>query len=172
MPQEVDVFNVALSKIGAEPVDNVNDGSINAAHCNRLYPPLRKALLRSPHWNFAEDRAELVQGATPAFEFSFSYGLPPDLLKIKEYNGESLDTSNLLLTQILKRFKIEGRLLLTNDGEVKIVYVKDVKNPDQWASLFYQTITTWLASDLALAIAKDENKSDKLLKEAMGYWLP
>jgi len=94
MPSEVDVCNDALSQIGASVITALDDGSVNANHCTRLYPQLRKGLLRSHHWNFAEDRIELAQDATaPAFEFSFSYTLPANLLKIKEYNGATPTTS-------------------------------------------------------------------------------
>jgi|SRR3989304_7130698 len=173
MPSETDLLNDSLSQIGANRITGIDDGSVNANHCLTLYPSLRKALLRSHHWNFAEHRAELAQNVTPPlFEFSFSYTLPSDSLKVKEYNGSSLDTTNLTLFDVLERFKIEGRNLFTNDGEVKIVYIQDITDPNVWDPLFYQVLASWLASKLAMAITKNVEMSRSLLEDAVNILLP
>lgn len=171
---ETDVLNAALSKIGATTIVAINDGSTNANHCKRIYPQLRRALLRMHHWNFAETRASLASDPTPpAFEFAFRYALPPNLLKIKEYNGTAVDTQQFIEGFfIVNRFKIEGRYLLTNDGEVKIVFVQDVEDPNQWDALFYQTMVIFLASDLADAVPHDAAKAKNLLDRGANFWLP
>lgn len=175
MPSETDLINDALSQIGASLIVGLDDGTVNANHAQHLYPALRDSLLRSHHWNFAMKRAALAQDATPPlFEFAFSYTLPADFLKIVEYNGASLDTSTLALfeSQEPSRYRIEGRKLLTNDGEVKIVYLSRVTDPNVWDALFYQVVAGWLASKFASAIAKDHAKSSALLKEAVTVLLP
>jgi len=173
MPSETDFLNGALSEIGADHISGIDDGSVNANHCLIIYPSLRRALLRMHNWNFAEDRAELAQGPTPPeFEFSFSYPLAANILKIKEYNGASVDTTNLTLYPRVAVFKIEGRNLLTNDGEVKVVYIKDITDPNIWDSLFYQTLQVWLSSKLATAIPKDIALSDRLLNRAISIFAP
>lgn len=175
MPSQTDVLNDALSQIGATVITGIDDGSINANHCKRMYPALLDDLLRSHHWNFAMRRAVLVaDAAAPLFEFAFSYTLPTDSLKIVEYNGASLDTTNLSLFEstTVSRYKIEGRKLLTNDGEVKIVYVARVTDPNVWDSLFYQVVAGWLASKLASAITKDARMARDLLQNTLSLLLP
>lgn len=175
MAAETDFLNDALGQIGATRISGIDDGTENANHCLTFWPPLRKALLRSHHWNFAEARASLALNVTaPAFEFAFSYALPTDLLKLKSYNSYAVNVYNFddpgpwMFTQ----FKVEGRNLYTNDGSVLIVYVKDVPDPNQWDALFYQAASTWLASKLALAIPKDAKMSANLLTMATGMLLP
>ncbi len=175
MPSQTDVINDALGMIGANRITAIDDGSVNANHAQTFYPLLRDSALRSHHWNFAMKRVELAQvAATPVFEFQFQYTLPADCLKVVEYNGASLDTSQLTLLESVQpgRYKIEGRKLLTNDGEVKIVYISRVEDPNVMDALFVQVLATWLASKLALAIAKDEKKSTALLKQAVEVLLP
>lgn len=156
MPSETDFLNDALGQIGASRITGIDDGTENANHCKTFWPPLRRALLRSHHWNFAEARAALAQDAVaPAFEFNFAYTLPANLLKVKEYNGTDLDTTGSDLTWIASLFKIEGRKLLTNDATVLIVYIQDVSDPNIWDPLFYQAAASRLASKLADAIPKD-----------------
>lgn len=171
---ELAVLNDALGQIGAARITAIDDGSTNANWCETFYPSLRRALLRSHHWNFAECRVELAQdAAVPAFEFAFAYTLPPKLLKVKEYNGENLDTTKTgEFPPPISRYKIEGRRLFTNDGTVKIVYIEDVTDPVIWDALFYQVLTTQLASKLAAAILKDHNKAKELMSVAVTILLP
>lgn len=169
MPSETDLLNDALGQIGAARITAIDDGSVNANHCLTFYPALRDARIRSHHWNWAVTRQELAQDvAAPAFEFAFSYTLPADCLKVVEYNGANLDTSNLSLFEAATpfRFKIEGRALLTNDGVVKIVYLARVTDPNVWDGLFYQGLAAELASKLATAIPKDAKLSLSLLEKA------
>lgn len=175
MPSETDFLNGALGKIGADFITAIDDGSTNAKYCLTFWPALRQGLLRSHHWNFAEARAELAQDATvPAFEFAFAYLTDPLMLKIKEFNGGKVDTSVATEWGFIWPgfYKVEGKRLLTNEGIVKIVYVKDVENPALWDALFYQAAQTWLASDLALAITKQPNLSATLLQMATNLLMP
>lgn len=171
MASETDFLNDALGQIGASRITAIDDGSTEANHCLTFYPDLRRAGLSEHTWNFAEGRVELAQeAAPPIFGYTFSYPLPSDYLRMKEYNGANTDlTLTLMQTGY---FKIEGSKLLTNDGSVKIVYVRDVINPALWSPLFYQYLATRLASKLAGAIPKNIVMSTKKLEEAMGLLGP
>ena len=174
MPNETSFLNDALAQIGQPRITAIDDGSVSANHCQTLWPPLRQAMLRSHHWNFAEARIELAQNVTaPTFEWAYAYDLPADLLKVKEVNGgEPVPYSTDTWWPVSTGYKIEGRQLLSNDGIVKIVYVKDVENPDLWDALFYQAAAAWLASKLAMAIAKNAQMSQALLQQAHAVLLP
>lgn len=175
MPGETDFLNDALSQIGAAVITGIDDGSINANHCKRLWPPLRRAILRSHNWNFAEATIQLQQTPNkPLYEYSYEYALPADFIKLTEYNGASTDTSNLTLYDevIINKYRIRGAFLYTNDGEVKIAYIRDVENMNLWDPLLYQAASTWLASKLALAIAKNHVMAAELLQVAINLGLP
>jgi len=172
---ETDIINDALGQIGARRITLLSSGEPNANFALCFYATLRDDLLRLSHWRFATGRAHLPQDATtPAFEFAFQYTLPADFIKLREYNGANTDTTNLSLFERsqIPRFKVEGRKLLTNDGEVKIVYTKRITNPNLFDPMFYQTLSTWLASKLADAITKDREKSDSLVTQALEVLLP
>lgn len=175
MANETDFLNDSLGQIGATRVTGIDDGSVNANWCKVFYPELRRAMLRSHHWNFAEARLALPQDASaPAFEFAYAYNLPAALLKIKNYNGNAPVVNTAVdpnyWTTIAGYYKIEGRQLLTNDGQALVVYVKDITNPDVWDPLFYQMLSAMLAAKLATAIPHDANKAAMLMKTAVGFW--
>jgi len=114
----------------------------------------------------------------PLFGFAFAYTLPPDILKVTDYGGTNPSTTAVALSvltgEIQNRvfYKIEGRKLLSNDGKAFIQYIRRVTNPDEWDPLFYQVVTTQLASKLALAITKDPKKAAQLLEMAVTVLLP
>lgn len=176
MMSESDLLNGALGLIGQSPITGITDTSPNGVWCARYYPPLRRAALRTHYWNFAEKRVQLTQAAVaPAFEFAYAYGLPADYIRIKEYNGSLVNLSAVdpaYWNTLLGRFKIEGNQLLTNDGEVKVVYTYDEDNPARWDPLFWQLMETWLASKLAMAITRDPGKSLKLMQDVINLLLP
>jgi hypothetical protein len=127
------------------------------------------------HWNFATARRILSFDPTPPeFEFGYRYQLPAELLKIVEFNGSGVATNSDTVWPYAwtSRYVIEGRFLLTNDNEVRIVYIQDVTNPDLWDSMFYQAAASWLASKLAAAIQKSEKMAQTKLEEAMRVFLP
>lgn len=175
MASETDLLNDALGMIGASSISAIDEGSTNANWCQIFYPTLRDSLLRSHHWNFALTRVELSQDlATPAYEFAFSYTLPPDCLKVVEYvGGTTTSTAYLVDSQsVIKRYRIEGRKLLTNDGVVSIRYIQRVEDPDQFDPIFYQVLATHLASKLAMAILKDGKLALSLMEMATQLLLP
>lgn len=178
MPSETDVLNMALGKIGQSSISGIDDPSKSGHWCKIYYPQRRRALLRAHFWNFAETRINLNQDfIPPGSEFAYAYTTPPDMLRIKTFNGILLNASLVAIdpaywTHYAGLYKIEGKKLLTNDTSVNIVYVADVENPDVWDSLFLDVVVTWLASELALAIAHDVNKANSLLTQAVNLLLP
>lgn len=178
MSAEGDFLSGALGRIGAARITNINDGTVPANWCKSYYPSLRKALLRSNFWNFAEARSALIASETsPAFEWAYAYPLPPDFLRVKEYNGNLINLSSVAVdpsywTTWAGRYKIEGTQLLSNESEVKLLYIKDVDNPLLWDSLFYQVMECLLASKLADAIKHDAAKAQALRAEALTLWNP
>ena len=173
---EADLLNGALARIGAVRIVSIDDAVTTARWCKTLYPPLRRRAFSMHFWTFAEWRDQLAQVTPkPEFEFAFAYSLPADFIRIKEYNGALVDLSAvdpLYQFQITGRYKIEDQFLYTNDGEVKIVYTRDVENPARWSGFFFEFVKVYLASELCYAINKDDRKASALLQEALTVHLP
>lgn len=175
MASETDLLNDALGMIGANTITAIDDGSTNADFCQIFYPTLRDSLLRAHHWNFAMTRQALSQDlVAPSYEFAYAYVLPSDCLKVVEYAGGTPSSTALTdgLDVTIKRYRVEGRRLFSNDGVVSIRYIRRVENVDEFDALFYQTLATWLASKLAAAILKDMKMAAGLLEMATTMLLP
>ena len=148
MATEVSICSNALRKLGDSPITALTEDTERARLCNALYEPARDSLLRSYAWNFAITRAELAQiSATPAFEYSHQYALPTDPFCLRVLKMEFDDYE----------FKIEnlagqGRVLLTNEGTANIIYIAKITDPKLFDSIFVDTLTAKLASEMAYPI--------------------
>ena len=170
---DTEFLNGALGQAGLDRITNISDTHENARWCLTYWPPLRKAILRMAHWNFAEAYASLAQIAVPPlFGFSAAYQLPPDLVKIREYNGMHPQWTGDNWMWWGGYYRVVGRHLYTNDSEAKIVYTRDVTTPVLWDAVFYQLAEAWLASKLARQPGKQPDRAKELFDQVVGFLIP
>jgi len=142
MASEVQICNLALSKVGDEQITSLTENKKAARLCNLVYEPLRDSVLRAHFWNFAVERVALAKSTdTPAYEYSAKFALPTDFLRL-------IDT-NLLDTET---FKVEGLFVLANSDTVSVRYVKRVEDPNQFDWLFIEALAARMAAELAIAL--------------------
>ena len=148
MATEVSICSNALRRLGDSPITTLSDNTERARLCNAFYGEARDAVLRSHPWNFAITRAALAQlSSTPAYGYSYQYSLPTDPYCLRVLEMEYTDY----------KFKIEnsateGRVLLTDESEAKILYVAKVTDPTKFDAMFTDTLTAKLAVDLAYPV--------------------
>ena len=148
----VKLCNAALLKLGAERINTLTEANKRARLCNERYNDLRKEVLRDHPWNFALKRAALAQlVSTPLFEFAHEYQLPTDCLRVikidESVSGGTSFTSPANFGNT--RFKVEGRKLLTNDGEVNIQYIYDATDTTLFDAHFDDALATRMAAEFA-----------------------
>lgn len=156
----VDVSNNALQRVGAARITALTDATPEARACLTAFDTTRRSALRRYPWNFAITRAVLAPDTTTptavAQEFTHQFTLPAGCLRVLRPNTPSLD------------WKIEGRKLLTNDGDtVYLRYIEDIEDVAAWDSAFYEVFAAALAlrlrerltsSNAKMATLKDEYK--------------
>jgi hypothetical protein len=148
MATEVSICSNALRRLGDDPITSLTDDTERARLCNAFYQDSRDLVLRSHPWNFAITRASLAQlSDTPAYGYNYMYALPTDPYCLRVLEMEYADYI----------FKIEndatnGRVLVTNESTAKILYIARITNPTLFDSMFVETLTSKLASDLAYPI--------------------
>lgn len=144
MASEVDICNLALSKLGEDTIVDLAEDSEQARACNLFYADTRDSLLRKHPWNFAIKRIELAKLTTdPVFGFDSQFQLPSDCLRIMYTNLQSPNTD----------FRVEGKKLLANSTSIKIEYISRVEDTTQFDSLFVDALWMSLASRLAYKIS-------------------
>ena len=151
MPSEVDICNLALSRIGDEAsVVSIDppEGSIQAEHCASFYPVARNALLELHPWNFAVKKQSLASLGDGWDGWTYAYGMPPDFVLAINISGDA-------------EFSIElndsgNRVMLCNIENPDFRYVTSSVDPSKFSPLFVTTLSWLLASMLAGPILKGD----------------
>jgi len=162
---KTDICNLALSRIGSKTVTTaeITAGSgVVAPHCNRHYEQTRDALLRSNNWGFASERATLVRGSTPPFEYDYSYKLPEDFLLLRSIYDSGEDDG-----VYRDQHAIEGKQILSNEDACQIKYVKDMTVKD-FDPLFIEVLVLSLAVKLVMPLSQDRKLYAELRDELKG----
>ena len=160
MATEVSICSNALRRLGDNPITSLTDDTERARLCNSFYADARDAVLRLHPWNFAITRTSLAQlSDTPSYGFAYQYSLPtnPYCLRVlaMEYEDYIFKVEN---------YSTQGRVLLTNEGTAKILYVARITDTIQFDALFVDVLTAKLALDLCYPITNSVSLQDKMQK--------
>lgn len=151
MASVVEICNSALNQLGASTILSLTENSKNGRLCNSRYETVKDSVLRAHPWNSAIKRQALAADtATPAWGFEKQYTLPSDCLRV------------LTIQNYESNYKIEGRKILTNDDNVKLIYVARITDPNEMDVLLRETISAALASDLAYAITANATLQQRM----------
>lgn len=155
MTSAVSICNLALMRLGHNPISALNEDSKAGIACNANYEPVRDALLESHPWNFAIKRVELAQDATaPAFEFAYRYALPADFLRVIRTEDES--------ASVFTEYRIENGYLLSDVGTVKIEYVAKITDPNTFTPLFVDVFAAHLSAAMCMWLNDNQSAAQKL----------
>ncbi len=161
------ICNQALGRLGSKRINDFAEDSTLAAHCRLHYDPTRKALLRSHKWRFARKREVLAQDDTdPLFEYDNQFILPNGYLAMvsiyeNRYSDENIDS-----------YAIEGQLLLTNDTEVNLRYIKNVTDPTEFDPLFVKVLVLLLTDAMIGPVAGGDKRIQDKIDKALATLMP
>lgn len=163
MASEVQICNLALNKFGNLSITALTDETKEARACRVFYPIMRDLLLTLTPWNFAMTRADISAqlSDTPPFGFTHAYSLPPDCLRV----WEVVDTD--------AEWEVEsGELLITQDENIYIRYIKQVTETGRFSPLFVECLGLRLGAELSTKLADDKSMRADLLNELYTVALP
>ena len=156
---EVTICNLALGKLGAGTIIEMEEESTEARVCRLHYAQTRDEVLRSHRWNFAIKPEILVRStASPPFGWTFAYGLPVDCLRVLGMNEWDMAFRT-------GAWEVEGRYLVTNAEDAAIRYVKRITDCNQFDSLFVEALCLRLASKITMPLNGSASLAQGLLGE-------
>lgn len=149
------ICNMALSKMGEKRIDVLTGDSQEAIWCNIFYEHTRNEILEEFEWSCAIKRARLAQlEETPITEdYEYYYQLPVNPKCLKVLNTPDNPTM---------KYKVEEDKLLTNEDEVIIRYIQELKDTAKMTPLLIETIVLRLASKLAIPLTNNQKTSREL----------
>jgi hypothetical protein len=152
----ISICNQALLSLGATPIDDLSDGSVEAITCKAVWASARRALLAANNWSFARKRLSLAQDASqPAFEFQYQYTLPADLIRVVKVDHDY-------------DYRVEGGKILTNSATCNIKYIFDNEDVTTWSDPFRDAMAARIRTDISYALTRSNTQiqtSNQILKE-------
>lgn len=146
-----DLCNRALSILGDDRIETLEDNTVASEACKHSIPDAIRYVGVSSNWYSMRDLVILNKLAqtSPLKAFKFVYAIPPNVLKIIELAEAGNDNTQ-------NTFRIINNKFYTNLEEVvveAIVYTEHVGN---WTPPLYEYMATYLAFLIARAVNTDE----------------
>lgn len=178
MTSIVSICNLALTRIGAQTINDLEEASSAARHCKALYEPTRDSLLEKHPWRFARSRASLaalvVSEADKPREWSQVYALPSDSLTPLYIEPASAGTIPLhrdcytgpeywrqQIPDATPPFEVRaGRQIMTDEEDAVLIYTARIEDPTRYEPLFVEALSWRLAGDLASALKGDMRRRE------------
>ena len=156
---KIDISNLALTKTGGMPIQDINDPyDENARLCKLIFDPVLEEALREYPWNFSLDMTTLSQIAEePEFDWQYKYQLPNDYIRIIRTENED-------------PYKIMGGELYTDITPCKVLYQKTISDLNMVDSSFAIALSTELAVRLSYTLTQSRAQTDALIQEAKYAW--
>jgi hypothetical protein len=165
MASQVQICNLALTKLGSERILSLSDNNKQARTLSAIYDELRDDELRRHLWNFAMTRTSLpADAATPAWGFDFQYSLPAACLRLVQVNDLFLPLGRSDYSDILGvPFQLEGRKILTDlSAPLKIRYLQRITDTNLHDPSFNNVLATRLAMEACEDITQSNTKKESL----------
>lgn len=157
MANAVDICNVGLVRLGAQPIGSFEDDSDIAALCSVLYPNIRDKVLSSHPWNFATAAADLSRDADgqAAPEWSYVYILPADMVSgpAAVYGDGS--------SRPVSRYDIIGDRLHCDYETVSILY-RNRPSESAMPPWFRDLLSLAFSEEAAMAVTGNASAADAL----------
>lgn len=150
MAGQLEIINAALSRLGANEIASLDEGTTEQKLAVNAWDIARRAALRDHPWNFAITDIELNQVADyVSFEFKYAYRLPANCVRVLQVYGNP-------------RYKRQGQDLLLDESRCRVRYVRDVVDTTAWDPSFDDLMAQRLAADMAYALTKSQTTADSM----------
>lgn len=187
MASRLQIKNMALAELPDAPIASENEASLQARETNRFYEPCLKELLEAHEWGFANRRVALASIVNERDrEWGYAYQLPSDLgtpigivpdwtsiisgvtpgLSANSITSLYGDCPQILNSEYLKDYVIEGETLYTNLENVILEYGLSSVNENVMSALFQRALVLELASRIAMPLGKSRELKGDLIQAA------
>lgn len=159
-----EICNMALSAIAKGRIASISEDSEEARQCKIYYELLRKNLLSSFRWGFADKSAKLALVNTDIPKWTYAYAYPNDCLVVRQlYNRENgiiYDASRKdtdYHEYDVSAISDSAKVIMCDIENAYLDYTADIKNAEQFAPLFCEALAHNLAAHLAMPLTASQS---------------
>lgn len=178
MATTLSICNMALAEIGADTIASLDESSVSARECNRVFNQCIEEMLEWSEWQTAIKRATLAEVANDRFdEWNYAFALPADLGTAILVRVHSDDTSQRDYPiagpftfphqdAVQIPFLIAGEKLYCNVEVAILEYGAKTIDVTKLSAMGARALTLEIASRIAYPIKKDAKLKDALIRQA------
>jgi hypothetical protein len=158
----IQIANAALAELGSQRITDLEDSSESARLCKANIESAIREVLELGKWKAARTQAELTQNSTgPDFGWDYSYNLPVDYLRLVSFN--EIDSEDI----VQELFERQGNVLLTDEDEVSIVYIKDLTIATNDVNLMGPLLTRCCILNIAIKLSVPLTNGSRSTRESL-----
>jgi len=150
----IQIINIALSNIGAQNIQQIDEGSNESTAAKVFYDPTRRTVLQKLKPTFATKTDRLARTTEQPTDWTYAYELPSDNLEVVNIVNE---TESYDANGNVNPFEIRGTKLLCDLEVVNILYVYDNEETNMFSDMFIDAFAHLLASKMAMRLTKDRD---------------
>lgn len=170
MASQIDVYNMALARIGVydTAVQDAGEVSKAAQVCTVFYAPMLDYVLQDFPWRFAERRVMLASLGTPPVNWSYRYAYPSDCITAKYITRSGIRSAR---TDQMIPFQVGNggavREIYCDLQDAELVYTARVTDLNQWGSIAVSALAYRLAAEIAMPMSVKPDIANSALS---GYY--
>jgi len=151
---KLNIVNNALRELNIERINALTDNTKRAQVMNDIYDVVRLEMIEESPWNWATKRIKLTPDPTqPDFGWENRFALPADFISASREDDD-------------EKYEIEGRYLLADAEEVKLIYTADIQDTYQMPPMFIKALYLELAVRAAHSLGQDKSHKQILVNLA------
>lgn len=160
MATDVEIANQALLMLGQKTIQDLAEDTPEALAVRTYYDTSLEHTLRDIKPSFAVKRsASLALAFIPEFGFDFAYALPQDSEIVIDINHDDLGE------QQFREWRIEGDNILTDRGQIKVLYIfNDATIEALMDGSYVKALAAYLAYEMSYTLTESSSKLDAMLK--------
>ena len=158
MASEIDICNLALTRLGADAIRSFEEDNKRARLSQNTYKHIRDLYLEDHEWTFNTKYVQLALLANVAHpKFAFVYQLPADCL----YPRQILDASGMIDSRVQwERF---NNYIATDVESAWLRYSESTTVTGRFPIYFVEAVAAQMAAELAPAIVQDKKRYNELI---------
>ena len=152
MVSETSICNQALTWLGQDPVNSINDGSTTAEWMRNNYPFLRDAVLEERMWTFATARAKSITEDMDEWGTMYTHPIPLNWQSVYRVYS-SVDGYGNGVSD--RTWRMEGGNVLSTNQTVYLWGIQQVTDTNKSSMLFIQALAARIAADACIPMTEN-----------------
>lgn len=158
------IANRALLLLGGNGLVSFDDETTESNLVSQIYNSYIQFLLSTGSWRFAMKKQELTRlDETPVNEWTYSYTLPSDFLKLRSlFNSSQVGSITIVDYELFQNRRVYA--------DTTQLYADYISYPDEsyWPAYFVEFAINALAYQLAYPLTRDQSVQEYYKNQAFG----